>query len=238
MSCYEFARSRSANIADLGIEVSSLYLLAAPSTPEKARVEVLRRAGAEGRLPHAEVKRIVAEARGHPVDDSGIKPRTSVREAIKRVGLASFASLPAVEMDKIVEMARRNITAAVRQDTSAAIEDAVRRQGWKLPYRHLIDALNALDALNPSDAMEKSSIKKVVGAFPLDDFVTVARIERAIEFLVKLLVKLGPTQSESKNSVVSIVTTLDKLPSQARETNSKTTSRPIRRRSSKPFGPE
>src|SRR5271154_5822542 len=50
-SAYELARSESANIADLGIDVSSLYLLAAPSTPEKARVEVLRRAEAGDALP-------------------------------------------------------------------------------------------------------------------------------------------------------------------------------------------
>jgi hypothetical protein len=209
-------------------------LLAAPSTPEKASVEVLRQAEARGGLPHAEVKRIVEQAKGHPLGDRSVKPRTSAREAIKGLGRGSFASLPAVEMDKIVEMARRNITAVVRQDTSAAIEDAVRRQRWKRPYRHLIDALNALDALNPSDAAEKSSIKKVVAAFPLDDdfVVTLARIKRAIEFLVKLAVKLGPAKNDSHASDATI---LDKLLAQAREDNRKNAGRPIRQRSSKPF---
>ena len=197
---------------------------------------MLRQAEARGGLPHAEVKRIVEQAKGHPLGDRSVKPRTSAREAIKGLGRGSFASLPAVEMDKIVEMARRNITAVVRQDTSAAIEDAVRRQRWKRPYRHLIDALNALDALNPSDAAEKSSIKKVVAAFPLDDdFVTLARIERAIEFLVKLAVKLGPAKNDSQTSLASDATILDKLLAQAREDDRKNAGRPIRQRSSKPF---
>jgi hypothetical protein len=139
-------------------------------------------------------------------------------------------------MDKIVEIARQNTTAAAPQDLRAAIDDAVRRQRWKLPYRNLIDALNALDALNPSDATEKSSIKKVVNAFPLDDdfVVTLARIKRAIEVLVELAVKLGPAKNDS--SLASDATILDKLLAQAREDDRKNTGRPNRHRSSKPSG--
>jgi hypothetical protein len=169
--CYEFARSRSANVADLGIDVSSLYLLAAPSTPEKARVEVLRQAGERGGLPHAEVKRIVAEAKGHPVGDSGVKRGISTGEVIEKLGYGRFARLPEVERAKIMELPLE-----LRE---RAIEEAETRQRWKPPYRHLMDALDALDAMNPSGATEKSSIKKIVSAFPLDDdFVTLARIER------------------------------------------------------------
>jgi hypothetical protein len=41
LNAYEFARSKSANISDLAIDISSVYLLAALSTPEEARDEVL-----------------------------------------------------------------------------------------------------------------------------------------------------------------------------------------------------
>ena len=44
MSVYEMAQSKSANFADLSLPVSSLYMLAAPSTPEEARAEVIQRA--------------------------------------------------------------------------------------------------------------------------------------------------------------------------------------------------
>jgi hypothetical protein len=67
ISAYEFARLQSANVADLGIEVSSLYVLASPSTPEAARAEVLRRADEGESVPHAEVERIVDQARARPV---------------------------------------------------------------------------------------------------------------------------------------------------------------------------
>jgi hypothetical protein len=209
--------------------VSSLYLLAAPSTPEKARVEVLRQAEARGGLPHAEVKRIVEEAKGHPVGDSSVRRRMSTREVIERLGHGRFAKLPDVEQAKIMELPLE-----LRE---RAIEEAETRQGWKLPYRHLMDALDALDALNPSDATEKSSIKKVVDAFPLDDdFVTLARIERAIEFLVKLAVKLGPAKNDSQTSLASDATILDKLLAQAREDDRKNAGRPNGHRSSKPAG--
>jgi hypothetical protein len=227
IGAYELTQSESANFADLRMTISSLYLLAAPSTPEKARVEVLRQAEARGGLPHAEVKRLVAEAKGHLVGDRSVKRGISTGEVIEKLGYGRFAKLPDVERAKIMELPWE-----LREH---AIEEAAIRQGWKLPYRQLIDALDALDALNPSDATEKSSIKKVADAFPLDDdFVTPARIERAIEFLVKLAVKLGPAKNDSQISLASDATILDKLLAQAREDNSKNTDRPIRRRSVKP----
>jgi N6-adenosine-specific RNA methylase IME4 len=52
-----------AQCANLEIDVSALYLLAAPSTPEPARAEVLDRAEAGESLAHAEVRAII-EAHG------------------------------------------------------------------------------------------------------------------------------------------------------------------------------
>ena len=39
-----YARFKSANLADLQMDVSALYLIAAPSTPEPVRAEAIRRA--------------------------------------------------------------------------------------------------------------------------------------------------------------------------------------------------
>jgi hypothetical protein len=54
--------TKSKNFLDLNLPVSALYLLAAPSTPEEARAEVIARAEAGERMPVAEVKRVVAES--------------------------------------------------------------------------------------------------------------------------------------------------------------------------------
>lgn len=50
-------------MGNLTVDVSSLYLLAAPSTPPKVRETVIARAEAGEKISHAEVKREVEEAR-------------------------------------------------------------------------------------------------------------------------------------------------------------------------------
>jgi hypothetical protein len=55
--CHQLAKSR--NFRDLSLPVTSLYLLAKPSTTESARDEVFARAGSGERLKHAEVQAIL-----------------------------------------------------------------------------------------------------------------------------------------------------------------------------------
>jgi hypothetical protein len=50
---------KSKEFLDLGLPVSALYLLAAPSTSEDARAEIIARAEAGEAIPVAEVKRVV-----------------------------------------------------------------------------------------------------------------------------------------------------------------------------------
>jgi hypothetical protein len=60
---YEAAERRSANFANLGIPVSGLYMLASPSTPEKARDEIIKRAETGEKLSLAGVKRVIEDAK-------------------------------------------------------------------------------------------------------------------------------------------------------------------------------
>jgi hypothetical protein len=55
------SNSKNANFADLHIAPSALYLLAAPSTPEAARLEALERAEAGEAITHSAARNIVAE---------------------------------------------------------------------------------------------------------------------------------------------------------------------------------
>jgi hypothetical protein len=43
VAAYELAKDKSANFADFNLDISSMYLLAATSTPKKAIDEVFRR---------------------------------------------------------------------------------------------------------------------------------------------------------------------------------------------------
>jgi hypothetical protein len=64
MRVFELAQSKSVNFADLSLPVSGLYLLAAPTTPEAARAEVIKRAKAGERLRHSDVTTIVDRTKG------------------------------------------------------------------------------------------------------------------------------------------------------------------------------
>jgi hypothetical protein len=55
---------KSDNLSDLGLPVSGLYLLAAASTPEEARAEVIESAEAGETPSVAEIKEIIDQARG------------------------------------------------------------------------------------------------------------------------------------------------------------------------------
>jgi hypothetical protein len=65
MSVFEY--SKSANLADLKIDLSSLYLIAAPKTPGPVRNEVIRRAGNGETVRHREVVALVQRTKeGQP----------------------------------------------------------------------------------------------------------------------------------------------------------------------------
>jgi hypothetical protein len=58
------ARSKLPKFGNLNLPVSGLYLLAAPSTPEAAKTEIIERAEAGESIPVAEVKRVVESHKG------------------------------------------------------------------------------------------------------------------------------------------------------------------------------
>ena len=158
IAAYTLAKHKSANFADVNLDISSIYLLAAPSTPEKARDEVLGRAEASEGLAHHEVKRIVAaEKRAVAV---GHDKKLSAKEVI-REHYSDFAKLPAIERRKVLEKYPR--------DGDLAISDAVVRQSWSPPFRELADALEAIELLT------KRSVPKIIAAIP----AKLGRIQKA-----------------------------------------------------------
>lgn len=64
-----YEMSKSNKLLDLNLPVSSLYALAAPSTPESARDDVLDLAANGEKLTHAKVKEMIAEAKETTADD-------------------------------------------------------------------------------------------------------------------------------------------------------------------------
>jgi hypothetical protein len=81
---------KSPTVGDLNLDMRSLYLLAAPSTPAEVRDEILDRAKRE-KVSHTEVKRAVTEARPTPTRTPAPAPAASKR--------TSPASAPAPDAD-------------------------------------------------------------------------------------------------------------------------------------------
>jgi hypothetical protein len=71
---FALAESRDDNLSALELPVSGLYLLAAPSTSEAARTEVIARAESGERLQHAEVRAIIAQHDKPKTHDDETKP--------------------------------------------------------------------------------------------------------------------------------------------------------------------
>jgi hypothetical protein len=79
MRVYEM--SKSSKFENLNIPVSGLYLLAAPSTPEAAREEVIERAQAGEKLRHARVREIVGEHKPAPPKKNRKRPEETQDDA-------------------------------------------------------------------------------------------------------------------------------------------------------------
>jgi len=86
-----FERVKSSNLQQMQIDVSALYLIAAPSTPEPVREEVISRAAVE-RVTHSTVKAVLTEYR-----KTGDAPKAAgrifdaVREAQQRDAIQARA---------------------------------------------------------------------------------------------------------------------------------------------------
>ena len=59
------------NVSDLKLPMRELYLLAAPSTPEEAREEIIQRAEAGEQVSGAEVREVIARAKGENGTSNG-----------------------------------------------------------------------------------------------------------------------------------------------------------------------
>jgi hypothetical protein len=63
INVYELSKSEGAKFAHADLPLSSLYLLAAPSTPVEARDEIVERTQAGETIPVAKVKRIIKDSK-------------------------------------------------------------------------------------------------------------------------------------------------------------------------------
>lgn len=75
-----FEMSKSNKLLDLDLPMSSLSLLAAPSTPESVRSQVLAKAESGSKVTHAEVKKAVSEARPMKKSTDDYRPALEIKQ--------------------------------------------------------------------------------------------------------------------------------------------------------------
>jgi hypothetical protein len=124
---------RATNLSDLEISVSGLYLLAAPSTPEPARAEVIAQAK-KGKVSHKQVKQIVAKRKPAPRGTSLQPAKRQIKTSAKpqdpnkwtRAGYSTDGKVIYVRTDEAAESAeeRKAQCATGKSEPSEACEIA------------------------------------------------------------------------------------------------------------------
>ena len=91
-TCTSRILARSRKLRDANLPLSCFYLIAAPSTPDEARDEILERAETGERVPVAEAKKIIkAHKRAKPAKKSNaVKNRKTRSVAPKYIALCEF----------------------------------------------------------------------------------------------------------------------------------------------------
>jgi hypothetical protein len=137
MHAYKLSISPTVGQIDLEpLDLASLYLLAAPSTPQEARAEVLGAVKAGDKVSPAEVKRIVHEAR-EKIDREPRKPAASPPEPPPQPAAAapvSTAPEPVAEPATTVERSADLIVARrqVREEIDRLEAEAARLSQEKM----------------------------------------------------------------------------------------------------------
>jgi hypothetical protein len=124
MRVYQLSKTESANFADLELPVSSLYLLAAPSTPESVRDEIIARAGGGVKIKHEEVQKAVAEARPARNLVRARNLRTAKLGADVMAKIAGTSLDRADEMDELVILNRGAAKGQLTPEVKQLVEDA------------------------------------------------------------------------------------------------------------------
>jgi Protein of unknown function (DUF3102) len=181
IAIHECFAAKSANVADLSLDLTTLYLLAAPSTPPEVRDEVIERARAGEMLSRQQVQRIVRQAKPQPPASAQPKPSVTVEETMERTGRKPLRRLSRIESSIWFEIAKR-------EGEEIANEWAESRAKLKKNYRDLLLGLEF------QEMAAKSPIRKLIAAIPPEQRSTTAeRLRVAAELLLKLRARLAET---------------------------------------------
>ncbi|MEY2832057.1 MAG: hypothetical protein RLZZ574_1315, partial [Cyanobacteriota bacterium] len=134
MRVWETFGEQKEQIADVGINVSVLYLLSAPSMPEQLRAEIVEMAKAGNPVSFAEAKRLKKEYSERKIDDSS----TEKQEAITTIDVIADSSSAQLETSQLKSTEKQQIVNVISQKKTEA-------KFWNLG-KHLLYCGSAQDS--------------------------------------------------------------------------------------------
>ncbi len=161
------------NLTNLNIGVSSLYLLAAPSTPEDARIEVIERIGDGEPLTNAQVEEIVAEHKKPTRSPS--RPPKSKAKKIRRA--------EPVVIEGMIRTAADNWSLALTQASAKERKDLLGALGQLLDAVGVDDSLKAMSPKYRTDLQGRHDRQqaRVQGHLPTPKVETKSLAKRTVE---------------------------------------------------------
>jgi response regulator of citrate/malate metabolism len=109
MRVWETFGEQKEQIADVGINVSVLYLLSAPSMPEQLRAEIVEMAKAGNPISFAEAKRLKKEYSERKIDDSS----TGKKETITTIDVTADSASAQLETSQLKSIEKQQIVSIV-----------------------------------------------------------------------------------------------------------------------------
>lgn len=182
VAVYRLSKSKSAKIADLATHRTSLYLLAAASTPDDARAEVIGRMNAGEAPSRTDVQRIIKKAIQQQVPPR----RISIEEYLRRSGTSVFRRLSPIESHFTMEHARKEGWPVAQREAEATAT-------LKKEHRALLVVFRCLQAA------AAPPIRKIAAAIPAElRPETADLLKEAADFFPKLRAELTRTSQAEK----------------------------------------
>jgi hypothetical protein len=151
------------NLGNLQIDVSALYLIAAPSTPEPVRTEMIRQAELGEKVTHATVKAVVAEYKKTGDAPEAIDKLFEAVRTAQQQDTAERKLLPSpAEARRIaIETGAHTLD---RNGTYQPPMTVEQQEAWRADLRRISPILDFIRWVSGTDGLDVGEVVKIIDA--------------------------------------------------------------------------
>jgi hypothetical protein len=184
-------------IVDYDIPVSGLYLLAAPSTPEAARDEVITRAGNGEHLQHEQVREVVDQHRVRQRRRPPAEEETAAQEEQQQEPVIPLSATAQQRLDAAIRKATRRLEVEFERRLREQVQDQVTRDineyvlpSWRERLTKAETLLRSRRGRGVLSANEYRSILSCLHPDRVEDATLKARYTKAFHIFQRVKVAL------------------------------------------------